>query len=79
MIAKKNDFLFRLQQLIVQQMQQSLQFGTVTIPSYKGDVKGCFEEARTIMVWAEQAIDALEALKEQPEVKPEPVATANSE
>ena len=64
MIAKKNDFLYRVQQLTIQQMQQMLQFGSVTIPSYKGDLKGCFKEARGIMTWAEEVVNTLEGLKE---------------
>lgn len=70
MIANKNDMIYRCQQLIVQQMQQMLQFGTVTIPSYKGDIKGCFNEARTIMGWAEEMIDVLEVIKLPEEAKP---------
>ena len=63
MIAKKNDFIFQIQKAVIVKMQEKLQWGTVTIPSFKGDFAGSFEEARTIMQWAEEAVATLENLK----------------
>lgn len=63
MICKKNDFIFQLQKAVIVQMQQKIQFGAVTIPSFKGDFAGSFEEAETVMVWAKEAVAALESLK----------------
>ena len=63
MIVQKNDFIYGLQQRAIVEMQQKLQWGSVTIPSYKGDLAGCFAEAITIIEWAQEAVAALESLK----------------
>ena len=63
MIANKNDFIYALQQRVITKMQESLQWGSVTVPSYKGDLAGCFDEAKTILLWGQEAVAALEALK----------------